>query len=78
MKKSATYDELVKILQNVTSKDFSSLMSFYFALNPTKFDEKILFLLKTIAFDEEANRKNIKSDDAVYQKLIDYFKNYSK
>ena len=78
MKKSSTYDELVKTLQNVTGKDFSSLMSFYFALNPEKFDEKILFLLKTIAFDEEANRKNIKSDDAVYKKLIDYFKNYSK
>lgn len=78
MKKSSTYDELVNTLQKVTGTEFQSLMSLYFKLSPEKFDEKILFLLKTIAFDEEANRKNIKSDDAVYKKLIDYFKNYTK
>ena len=78
MKKSATYEELVQVLQKVTGTEFESLMSLYFALNPTKFDNRILALLEIIAFDEEAQRENIQSDDAVYKKLIDYFKNYSK
>ncbi len=78
MKKSATYDELVKTLQNVTGTEFESLMSLYFALDKNKFDRGILAFIETIAFDEEANRKNVKSDDAVYKKLIDYFKNCPK
>ena len=78
MKKSATYEELVKTLQKVTGTEFKSLMSLYFALDKNKFDRGILAFIESIAFDEEARRENIQSNNENYQEIIDYFKNYSK
>lgn len=78
MKKSATYDELIKTLQNVTGTEFESLMSLYFALDKKKFDRGTLAFIERIAFDEEARMEDIQSNNEIYQELIDYFKKYTK
>ena len=69
------HKELVCVLQDVTGSKSESLMSLYFELDKNKVREDIVYLLKEIAFDEEANMENILPDSSIYIKLLNYFKN---
>ena len=69
------HKELVCVLQNFTGNKSESLISLYFALDKSKAREDIVYLLKKITFDEEANMENILPDSSTYIKLLNYFKN---
>ena len=75
MKAISLHKELVCVLQNFTGNKSESLISLYFALDKSKAREDIVYLLKKITFDEEANMENILPDSSTYIKLLNYFKN---
>ena len=75
MKAISLHKELVCVLQNFTGSKSESLISLYFALDKSKAREDIVYLLKKITFDEEANMENILPDSSTYIKLLNYFKN---